>query len=360
MIRLVSVLTVMLLSACGSSSPKPEAEVTSGLASQEEALSQWLDEYPADTAFTLLLASASGARYQHSSGESTVDTLYESASTSKLVTATVIMVLVEDGTLSLSDHPQDYISAWPATGNLAAITLQQLLNFTSGLSEAPLCQNNGLADFTNCVLAIADDNDSSVTPGSEYYYASTHLQVAGLMALNAAINAGSLDEGSDWNDLFAAFKTRFGLFSHSTYDLPSASNPRLAGGMHWSGNDYMAFLQALYQGDIVSATALSSMRTDYLGSATITYSPAAEVGASWHYGDGLWLESCDGSQSDCISQRISSPGAYGAYPFIDFELGYWGLLARQGSLGTFADGYELMTSARTMLDNWAALAADGD
>lgn len=354
--RLLPVLfSVLVVAGCGSSG-KPDVRLADDLTSQENALSQWLDDYPADTDFTLLLQSASGKGYVHSTGSSSAATLYESASTSKLVTATVIMALVEDGILTLNAHPQDYISGWPQTGNLAQITLQQLLNFTSGLTEEPLCLNSGISAFDSCVLKIADAN-GSITPGTEYYYASTHLQVAGMMALQAAIAAGGLSAGADWSDLFGAFKAQFSVFASSTYDLPSASNPRLAGGMHWTGNDYMAFLQALYEGNIVSSATLTQMRTDYLGSATMVYSPAAAVGASWHYGDGLWLEGCDGSSLNCISPRISSPGAYGAYPFIDFELGYWGLLARQGSLGTFNKGYELMDGARTMLDNWA-LAAD--
>jgi hypothetical protein len=38
---------------------------------------------------------------------SSPSTLYESASTSKLITAVVILSLVDEGVLSLDDHPQD-------------------------------------------------------------------------------------------------------------------------------------------------------------------------------------------------------------------------------------------------------------
>src|SRR5690606_38628817 len=115
----------------------------------------------------------------------------------------------------------------PETGLLAEITLQQLLNFTSGLTEEPLCQSSPNAGFANCVLRIAERNDKPLTPGSAYHYGSPHLQVAGLMALNAAIAAGRLDAGSGWGDLFADFRTTYGLFSASAYGLPSADNPRL-------------------------------------------------------------------------------------------------------------------------------------
>src|SRR5690606_30754491 len=172
---------VVLLSGCGGDTP------AASLNEQEQELRSWLDNRTTDVPFTLLLASQSGAQFRHSTGHSTADTQYESASTSKLVTAVVILDLVEDGVLSLDDHPQDHISGWPETGLLSEITLQQLLNFTSGLTEEPLCQSLPNAGFANCVLRIAERNDKPLTPGSAYHYGSPHLQVAGLMALNAAI-----------------------------------------------------------------------------------------------------------------------------------------------------------------------------
>ncbi|VAW96261.1 hypothetical protein MNBD_GAMMA19-245, partial [hydrothermal vent metagenome] len=48
-------------------------------------------------------------------------------------------------------------------------------------------------------------------------------------------------------------------------------------------------------------------------------------------------------------------GAYGAYPFIDFENGYYGILARQGELGTFQEGIKLFESVSQKLKNWALM-----
>jgi len=53
-------------------------------------------------------------------------------------------------------------------------------------------------------------------------------------------------------------------------------------------------------------------------------------------GLGNWLE-CPGAKGpntyNCGSgHRNSSAGAYGAYPFIDFDHHYFGILARQGEL----------------------------
>lgn len=53
--------------------------------------------------------------------------------------------------------------------------------------------------------------------------------------------------------------------------------------------------------------------------------------------------------------RISSPGAFGAYPFIDHEHQYYGLITRQGDIGTSDEGYAIWQSIQLKLESWAAL-----
>jgi hypothetical protein len=55
---------------------------------------------------------------------------------------------------------------------------------------------------------------------------------------------------ASWQAIFGEFKSQTGLFPASHYDSPSLSNPNLAGGMHFTGEDYMAFLKALKGGPV--------------------------------------------------------------------------------------------------------------
>jgi hypothetical protein len=237
------------------------------------------------------------------------------------------------------------------------MTLAQLLSFTSGLTVEPTCLDLpgtflGVPIpnyFQTCVTNIANDNaGNGITPGQQYYYASTHLQVAGLMAVKARGVA-------TWQDVFAEFKTQTGLFTTAAYDLPSSSNPRLAGGMHWTGEEYMAFLKALKNGSLLNSASMSQLLTDHTASATIVYSPPlAALGEDWHYGFGLWHE-CQSATFNCTAgTRVSSPGAYGAYPFWDRSKGYIGIVARQGLLGTFTNGVAIERSVRSNVEQWVA------
>lgn len=314
----------------------------------EEEIKSDLANAETDADFTLKVITNDGKVFLYSKNTSTETTSYESASTSKWISAAVILNLVKKSVLSLDDNPQKYISSWPTEGNLSKITLRHLLSFTSGLSEEPLCINAGGFDFENCVNKIAENNlNTAVVPGSEFYYASTHLQVAGLMA----IKAGNYNS---WTEVFDEFKEETNLFPHSVYDLPSTTNPRLAGGMHWIANDYLDFLKALLYKEILTEDLINQMLSDQIQNTTVVYSPAvAGLNEDWHYGFGNWNE-CHNQTHNCTEIiKVSSPGAYGAYPFIDLKEKYYGILARQGELGTFTKGYELFESISAKLDLWA-------
>ncbi|MDP6981117.1 MAG: hypothetical protein QF570_21355 [Myxococcota bacterium] len=117
-----------------------------------------------------------------------------------LATCLAVGIAVGCGGKGWDDNPQDYIGFWTNDGAspLSSITLAQLLSFTSGLEEQALCQNLGAANFANCVETIYDNNLASpVTPGSEFHYGSSHLQVAGLMAVLATFEELA-DEAEAW------------------------------------------------------------------------------------------------------------------------------------------------------------------
>lgn len=343
----------ILATGCGDSGS--DAPLTQSPSCSTAQLESRMDDVLAQTLsevdFSFAVERQDGRRYTFNRGLSTLQTSYDSASTSKLVSAVIILRLVEQGYLSLADRPQDWIESWPIESDdtLYTMTLAQLLSFTSGLTSAPPCLNSGSASFDTCVINIANENaGNGITPGQQFYYAGTHLQVAALMAIKAR-------GVTTWQDVFTEFKTQTGLFPTATYDLPSSSNPRIAGGMHWTGDEYMGFLKALRSNALLNPASMNDLLTDHTASATIAYSPvAAGLGEDWHYGFGLWHE-CQRSVYDCTAgTRVSSPGAYGAYPFWDRSKDYFGIVARQGSLGTFPNGVAIERSVRPQMEAWAA------
>jgi len=326
-------------------------------------LEQAVQEHESEVPFTLILGNEEGTFFEASHGDSTADTLYESASTSKWVAAAVILNSVLDLDLDASDvlpfwtnDPSDWRSR---------VTLRQLLSFTSGMQPEGALTDAGCislpgADFASCVETIYDEaGERSEAPGTEFVYGSHHLQVAGLMAMNIY--------GADtFAELFAEFQSDHELFPSGAFDLPSIDNPRLAGGMHWTGREFMEFLHALFVGDLLSPGFSMELFTDHTpaGAVEIVESPPwAGLGEMWHYDLGNWQEcpSAAVDQAEWLAAcgelgRHSSPGAYGAYPFIDFGQGFYGILARQGALGTFRDGLDVYRDLAPLAEELARAA----
>jgi CubicO group peptidase (beta-lactamase class C family) len=264
------------------------------------------------------------------------------------------MRLVEQGHLALSHQPQNYIDAWPSGGTdpLSGITLAQLLSLTSGLMTDPPCLEDGGSNIEDCVIEIAQDNDGNV-PGQQFFYASAHLQVAGLMAIEAR-------EVANWQAIFSEFKSQTGLFAASSYDAPSSTNPVLAGGMHFTGQDYMDFLKALKGGLLLNASSMGQLLADRTASIPIAFSPIFSgiggpgLGEDWHYGFGLWHE-CRSATFNCVAgTRVSSPGALGTYPFWDRSKNYTGIVVRAGAFGTTNTGITIERTVRSKVEAWAA------
>jgi CubicO group peptidase (beta-lactamase class C family) len=306
-----------------------------------------------DPNFTVLLEADDGRRFTHAHGTSSATTRYESASTSKWVTAAVLLDLVDRGVLSLTTKAHQHLPFWTES----AVDLRDLLSFTSGFNDEPACVNSPFANFAACVEQIHDDNVATApAPETDFHYSGTHMQVAGLMAIRAAGVAS-------WTALFSAFKARTGLFPTSSYNLPSASNPRLGGGMTWTGEEYLGFLRALVRGTLLQSATRAALFANQRGAAVVTASPAFQsMGEDWAYGLGNWLE-CPGATTpnsyNCGSgHRNSSAGAYGAYPFIDFDHDYFGIVARQGSLGSGDEGVAIARTIANPARQWATRLCD--
>ncbi|NDJ36469.1 MAG: serine hydrolase [Chloroflexi bacterium] len=263
------------------------------------------------------------------------------ASSTKWLTAATVLRLVEQGEMSLDDNPQDYIDWW--TGDPAdprsRITLGQLLSMTAGFWGEPLC-----------VWADGDPDECArnvyniwhiYDPGSTFFYSSSHMHIAGLIAAEAT--------GLGFNDIFRLeLADPLGMSIDAGYLYPSTNNPFMAGGASMNANDYMLFLEALYTGQIL-ADSTDIMYQDWTADpVALAYSPVQSL-TEWHYGLGTWRE-CPAETwlESCSELRIvSSGGGLGWFPWIDYENGYYALIGQvEGDLG---ESFLLAAAVRPMI-----------
>lgn len=260
--------------------------------------------------------------YEHMLGGFTLDTRVAVASASKLVAGLVLFDVIRRGQLSL-DATTGQVLGWAAPNG--AISLRQLLSFTSGLPKEAACTINPLVTLANCADSLATATPVAA-PGTQFDYGSTHLQVAAAMAEHAT--------GQRWADLFAqALQQPLGLSEDVAYfTAPRQSlgraNPLVAGGLRSSMSDYHHFLAiAFHRGSYGGLTLGTPALFDEQGREPY---PDAIIGNSpmptLRYGLASWLE-CTTPESGC--QQLASPGAFGFTPWLDRAAGYYAILGME-------------------------------
>ena len=141
--------------------------------------------------------------------------------------------------------------------------------------------------------------------------------------MHCAGAAAEVVTGLGWEALFQ--ERVAGPLGMTTFDwegLGATTNPRPAGGGRASARDYAALLAMLLDGGAFQGTPVLSTRTvqeilaDQTGGAPVVSSPLPE---SLGYGIGTWITT---RAADGRSGTTASPGAFGAWPWIDRERGY--------------------------------------
>jgi len=116
----------------------------------------------------------------------TADTQFRIASNTKTMTAALIMLLAEEGKLSLDDPVSKYV---PDVPNGDKITIAELLQMRSGLynyTNAPELSESMDSDLAKArtpaeLLAIAFKRPPDFQPGAEYEYNNTNYVLLGLI-----------------------------------------------------------------------------------------------------------------------------------------------------------------------------------
>jgi CubicO group peptidase (beta-lactamase class C family) len=248
------------------------------------------------------------------------------ASASKWVTAILVMTCIERGELGLDSRVGDYL---PELGSrIASVTLEQLMSHRAAIDPDLALRSRDAGSLAESVREIAAAPPIG-EPGKLFAYGGSSMQVAALMAERAT--------GRSWQQLYEErlarpLKLSSGRWGHPL--APAARAPQVAGGLSLSLSDYARFLQmVLRDGElngvrILTAASIRRMERDLTGSVAVFRAPEV-VPPSWRYGFGLW---CEDVRPDRSCSRVSSPGAFGTYPFIDRERDVAGLFFTRSQL----------------------------
>jgi len=252
------------------------------------------------------------------------------ASSSKWLTAALVMTFVDEGKLDVEDsigkflpvmtkHNKGHIKILHCLSHLTGIA-QQGIQDAIGNRARDIGAKNKEPKYSTMDEAIAGIAQQPMEgeAGKIFHYGNAGLQIAAAVLEKIS--------GQSFSKLFTDRIARPLDMLHT--DFGEGPVPLAAGGAWSTPNDYMHFLVMLLQDgayngkQILSSKAVESMRVNRIGDdVKIAYSPG-EAG-NWGYGFGEWVKT---GVANAPSDFATSPGLFGSYPWINKEKNYAAML----------------------------------
>src|SRR5690625_4234316 len=192
---LIFFLHLLLISTSGFSNPKPMPAVApddagfdpSTLDQAVELYRKAIEKEELHGAVLLiahdgkiLLHEALGWRDRENNLPMEPDTLFRMASNTKPVVTTALLLLAEEGKLSIEDSVADYISTFKKD-RFSKITIEQLMTHSSGLPRGPILPQNLNSDSSLIEVAehFGKTLELETDPGSSYAYSNSAYNILG-------------------------------------------------------------------------------------------------------------------------------------------------------------------------------------
>jgi CubicO group peptidase (beta-lactamase class C family) len=270
--------------------------------------------------------------YDKGFGAITTDSVMPIASASKWLSGALLLTLVDEHKIALSDSIGKYLRY--LSGTKATISVRQLFSHTSGFAgEIPVMRDMKLT-MKNAVYAICQER-LKYKPGAAFAYGGASMQIGGRIV--------EIVGQKSWEQLFQERIAKpLGMAHTNFYGLGVTDNPLVAGGAQSSARDYARFLHMLtnkgvWNGRrILSDAAINEMLTNQAGCVPVLKQYQQQVfdtdftaAEKADYGVGAWRVSAESSvmilpQNLC---EVSSQGRMGFTPWIDMQRGVIGVLA---------------------------------
>ena len=197
--------------------------------------------------------------------EMAADGTWPIASITKMMTATLVLQLVEEGRIALGDDVRNWL---PELDGAGPITVEQLLSHRSGLLRDPALGAIERVGFANTagILELAGERGPQYAAGSEGQY--SNIGFAGLGVLAERVLDQPLGEALReriFEPAGMSSSTLGGRPSIQGYDPKPVTNYYLeyvpgAGSVVSTVADVDAFMRALWAGDLLDPELVADMR----------------------------------------------------------------------------------------------------
>jgi D-alanyl-D-alanine carboxypeptidase len=236
------------------------------------------------------------------------------ASNSKLFMATAMLQLQENNSVDLDDAISQYIPTYPNIN--PAITIRQLLNHTSGVSD-PLFSSPWMDTINNNSTRVFTPEEilgwvgaPTFNPGASWGYSNINYILAGMVAESATgIPVSQLIRDSILTPLnmdstyYDVQETTLPTLAHrwwngidysdtSTTGISSAGGP--AGALYSTSSEMAQWYHALFSGQVLNPASMAEL-SNFVSTQSATYdyglglSRETTVGRTyWGHGGSIW------------------------------------------------------------------------
>ena len=230
------------------------------------------------------------------------DMVFEIGSLTKQFTSTAILMLVEQGKLSLDDDLHQYLPEYPDKG--AKISIENLLTHTSGIAS----YTNDLKwrsmwrqDLTvQQIIDITKDDPLEFPPGSKWKYDNT-----GYILLGAIIEKVSGLSYADYlrKNIFGPLGMKHSYYGSNSAVIPGRASGYSRNGGNWVNATYLSMSQPYAAGSLMSSvddlaiwdSAVSAGKLLSKASWDRAFAPYKLAnGDDTHYGYGWGVDAYDG------------------------------------------------------------------
>ncbi len=365
---LCAVIAGFTLLGCGDDGSNSDARPELDFSEFDLAIESFVTAKGLNGAGSIVVHKDWGIVHQKTYGGHAAERISLIASSSKILSAAVLVRLSEQGLLELDEPISTYLGAWGT--HKTDVTVAQLLSNSSGLvglADNPLyakyaCQYVPSGTLSDCAKAVytADDAGDRVPPDTKFRYGGGPWQLAGGIA--------EVVSGKTWNELiqetygpcgadtlgytnhFAQAFASGGIaaalsyptfFSGDPATLADSDNPNIEGGAFTTVLEYgKILLMHLRDGRCDSARVLSEAGVERMQQDRIAGYGATPNPRLSGYGFGWWVSRDEPGY-------VVDGGAYGAMPWLDGEREYGAFVVIEA---TSALGAELHAIAKPIAD----------
>lgn len=278
----------------------------------------------------VLVGNRQGLLYERYFGSYNAGTVIPIASASKLLSALHIAQLADSGAIDLDAPVSQYLPQF--AGEKGTMTVRQMFSHTAGYGDDSL--SPVLVD-TSITLADAVDEIACCRPlnagysvGGQFSYGGISMHIAGRVA--------EVQGGGDWQSQWQTqFGVPLGITSIDWLAFGTTTNYGIAGAGRSNLRDYGRALHPLVNAGrsngrrVFSAGTVQNFAQDQVGTLPIAYAPP-NVAPPVRYGMGSWIDSARPPAQPAL---IHSLGAFGFFPWVDFDRQLFGVFMIRGAAG---------------------------